>query len=303
MSAMAYAAPVHRDAMYAPRRHVAAEYTPPMQPAGYGRAARFNPKTADDDALSIIEGAPVTEPVQQPSSSLLSSKRTVSDAGSSANMMDLAGDLAPARSSGSNYYGIAMDWGKKSAPAAPTASMSQQNSYVAPAAPVAVNSGPNPYMQGIDFGQPAQAAPEPAASMIKQNSYLSQISFPKKRGEEPAYNAPSKGANDLTSFSWNEYADVADGRVQVQRPAKTQYIQQEETVDESKIQGMEARFEQSKVQGALSDWLAPMHESSAARKPKADQKQQEPSMPDDPEKIDPMAIDNYNNWAHSGTFQ
>merc|ERR1719359_1074671 len=179
MSAMAYAAPAHNDALYIPHRHVAASYTPPVQQLG-GRAASFNPNHGDDDALAIIEGAPV----QQPSSSLLSSRRTVSD---------------DSQSSGANYYGISMNWGKSAAPAAPAApvaSMSQENSQVevAPAAPVAVNRGPNPYLEGIDLGGSAMEAPKPAAAMISQNSYMSQISFPHKRGEEPAYSAPSKAA-------------------------------------------------------------------------------------------------------------
>lgn len=288
MSAMAYAAPARNDALYIPHRHVAAAYTPPVQQYG-GRAASFNPNKGDDDALAIIEGTPV----QQPSSSLLSSRRTVSDDSQS--------------SGGNTMYGISLDWGKSAAPAAPAApvaSMSQENARVAPAAPVAnflpvANTGPNPYLEGIDLGGSSMEAPKPAAAMISQNSYMSQISFPHKRGEEPAYSAPSKAANDLTSFSWNEYSDVADGRVQVQRPqVQTQYIQQADQVDESKIERVESRFEESKLKGALSDWLAPMHETPAARKPKA----AEPSMPDDPDKIDPMAMDKYNDWANSGVF-
>lgn len=124
--------------------------------------------------------------------------------------------------------------------------------------------------------------------MINQNSYLSQINFPAGRSA-PASGIPaSKADNELQSFSWDEYSGVASGKVQV-RPAavETQYLQR-----------MEDKIDETKVKGALSDWLAPPKD---ARKPVVHEQQQEDEQPG--EKIDPMAIDNYNSWAHSGAFQ
>lgn len=282
------------------------QYIPMPQPHaqynGRQNPLAFNAKSSDDDAMAIITGSPA--PAQ---ASLLSSRRTGNDDQDIMAMVGSGADLAPKQGA---YYGISMNWGKKAEPAAPepaapVASMSQQNSYVAPQPAPVANSDSNPYLTGIDLGssQPVAAAPQPEVSMLKKNSYMSQINFPMKRGEaeEAAAQVLNKGTGGLGSFSWDEYADVASGRVQVQRPpVQTQYIQSDDSVDASKFQRVEAKFEESKVKGALSDWLAPMHEEPAARKPRAEEKQEE--MPDDPSKIDPMAIDKYNDWARSGAF-
>lgn len=249
----------------------------------------------DSTSMSVLSilGGGSSDSAQSPtpSSSLISSRRSTQASSS----------WQASSGSQGNYFGISMDWGKKSAPAAPqhaayshgnpfafkrgddestldgilgtapTASMSQQNSYVAPAAPVA-------------------PAPKPAASMLTQNSYLSQISFPTAGRPAPAQTSVNKGSSDLASFSWDEYAGVADGSVKV-RPAQTMYMQQEQ------VQAVEEKFDESKIKGSLSDWLSP---TKPARKPVHQQEQQEEQAED---KVDPMAMDKYNDWAHSGNFQ
>jgi len=229
-----------------------------------------------------------------PQESLISSPQTAGASPSALNAdMDLvamaggASDLgAPAQSRAGQYYGISMNWGKKQA--APDASMAQQNSYVAPAqpAPPAMNRA-NPYLEGIDFGnQPAPMAPQPAVSMAAQGSYLESINFP-GTAAKPAAAKPAQ-ASGLSSFSWGEYAGVASGAVKV-APVQTQYMQV-----------VEDKFEQSKLKGPLTDWLSP---ESPKPKPhrRQQQEQQDEEQPGD--KVDPMAIDNYNSWAHSGVFQ
>lgn len=318
-----------------------AVYSPPVQHASYSRGnpLAFNSHKSDDDLMSIIDGgappsntyeapqpisevaisapvqravytppapvAPVqrvytppvqrveytppvqryTPPVQQveyaPTASLISSRRST-DAYSSAS--GSADDLMAMVRSGA-------DLGAPSAqyvPPAPVQSMEQ--------------SQPSQSYYGVSMDWGKQSAP--TASMSQQGSYLSSINFPTRRGEEPA-SAPTSNSDSLQSFSWNEYADVASGRVQVRRPAQTQMMQQqqqaqEEAMSESELAKMDEKFEKTKIQGALSDWLAPMHQAPAPRNSRAAE-QQEESLPGD--KVDPMAIDKYNEWAHSGSFQ
>jgi len=265
----------------------------------HGNPWAYKAKDDDEAMVNNVLGA-VSELKPSPaSSSLISSRRSSSDASASSlnadmdlmNMVGSGSDLGASaqrtQQSQGNFYGIKMGWGEKPAPAA----MSQQNSYVshAPVAP-AVNRA-NPYLEGIDLNNQAAPAPRaPEASMIKQNSYLSGINFP---GHQEAASAPVSKSDSslLSSFSWNEYADVASGKVQVRAaPVETQYIQR-----------VEDKFDQSKLKGSLSDWL----KADAAPAPKKAmvqvQNSDEESQPG--EKVDPMAIDNYNNWAHGNNFQ
>jgi len=260
----------------------------------HGNPWAFKAKDDDEAMVSNVLGAVSELKPSAPSSSLISSRRSSTEASSSSlnadmdlmNMVGSGSDLGASaprtQQSQGNFYGIKMGWGEKAAPAAPPASMSQQSSYVAPAV-----SHANPYLDGINFNNQAAPAPQaPEASMIKQNSYLSGINFP---GHQQAAAAPvSKSGSELTSFSWDEYSDVASGKVQPRRaaPVETQYIQR-----------VEDKVDESKLKGALSDWLV----SSDAPAPKKVQKKEEQERPE--EKVDPMAIDNYNNWAHTGTFQ
>lgn len=115
---------------------------------------------ADDVMMrTLVEG---DEPLVQdaaaaPRASLISSEHSTGVSSSLSMDMDLVDGINPM-----------LDWGKKSAPAASVASMSQQNSYVAPT-PVAGHA--NPYLEGIPL--PAPAAPQHAASMVKKSSLLS----------------------------------------------------------------------------------------------------------------------------------
>merc|ERR1719428_30247 len=97
-------------------------------------------KAGGDDAMSIINGGASAEPAApaapaMPPSSLISSRSALSQdmdlVGMAGSASDLGGAARTPQSQG-NYYGISMDWGKKSEPVAPVASMSQQSSYVAP---------------------------------------------------------------------------------------------------------------------------------------------------------------------------
>jgi hypothetical protein len=264
----------------------------------------FKPHDDDEAMVSNVLGAvsgltgssmpSAPRAPSMPSSSLLSSRRSTESAlnadmdlvGMAGSASDLGSSAGQEQANSGNYYGISMEWGKK-----PQASMSQQNSYVAPAQPSEpVMNRANPYLEGIDLGnQPASMAPKPAASLVKQRSYLESISFP---GTEvkPAEAPMAKGSNDLMGFSWGDLSGVASGAVQVNRPVETQYMQ----VVEDKV-------DQSKLKGALSDWLAPAAPSTNAVAHRRAQQAQHDEQPG--EKVDPMAIDNYNNWAHSGAFQ
>lgn len=263
--------------------------------SSHGDPWAFKPHN-DDEAMvssvlgqvSQLTGTSIPSAPSAPSSSLISSRRSSEASPSALNAdMDLVGMAGSASDLGAprgNYYGISMDWGKK--PAAPTASMSQQASYVAPAQPApAAQNRANPYLEGIDFGnQPVPVAQQPVASMVAKGSYLSEINFP--GSNRPAQAPMNKAANDLQGFSWGEYSGVASGAVKV-RPVETQYMQ----VVEDKV-------DTSKLKGALSDWLAP-DQPTPRRKPVAQQQEQEQPA----EKVDPMAMDKYNNWAQNGNFQ
>jgi len=169
----------------------------------------------------LVQGAPSAPP-----SSLISSKRSTDVSSSLSGDMDLVS-------------GIDLSWGKTSKPSASIASMSQQNSYVAPAR---VAGHVNPYLEGIDFN-----LPKPAASMIKQSSYLSTV--------------------------------------KVHSALKTKKIQRALVVDV---------LDQSKLKGALDDWLSA---KKPAEQPVVHEQQQEQKQFG--KKEDPMAMDTYNAWAHN----
>lgn len=232
----------------------------------------------DDDALvqGVLGAAAELVPSgpSAPASSLISSKRStggmkitrISPLSADMGLVSSAGgdsDAEPAptsQQSQSKFYGISMNWGK-STPEAPTASMSQQNSYVEPAAPVAALA--NPYLDGIDLGRPAVTKPE--ASMLSTQS-----------------------SSDLASFNWGDLSDVASGMVKM-RPAE------QPRVEAQFVQRVEDKLEQSKLKGALADFLAPPQQP--AMKPPAPQQRVQKQDEQPGEKIDPMAMDNYNNWA------
>lgn len=247
-------------AISAPVKRAPAVYT-------HGNPWAFKPKEDDEAMVQNVLGAVSELKASTPSSSLLSSKRS-SDASSALssdmNLVGLVGsgsDLGAAAPRNQNFYGISMGWGEKAAPAAPVASMSQQNLHVSQASVATEENHVNPYLSTINFPGVKQASPA----------------------------AVSKASDSLASFSWDEYADVASGRVKPPQPVHAEYIQQ---VDEKLV-----NFDQSKLKGALTDWLAP----TAPKKKKAlvqEEKQEEQSQP-----VDPMAIDNYNAWAHGGAFQ
>jgi len=259
-------------------------YSAPVHHASFthGNPWAFKAKTGDDDEAMVanVMGAVSELKGASPSSSLLSSQRSTEAAPSSALNADMdlisgSGGSAPS-AHGSNFYGISMGWGNKAAPAAPVASMSQQQAYVSQPVPAATNRA-NPYLTGIDLGNNQEApAPQPMASMIKQNSYLSTINFNNVHRQAPQ--APlGKAANDLTGFSWSEYSDVASGKSQPH--VETQYIQQ-----------MDAKVQDTKITGVLSDWLAPKEDAPVHKRVKRQEEQ--PA-----EKTDPFAMDEYNNWA------
>eukprot|EP00746_Dinoflagellata_sp_MGD_P031268 gnl/MRDRNA2_/MRDRNA2_174351_c0_seq1.p1 gnl/MRDRNA2_/MRDRNA2_174351_c0~~gnl/MRDRNA2_/MRDRNA2_174351_c0_seq1.p1 ORF type:complete len:250 (+),score=61.49 gnl/MRDRNA2_/MRDRNA2_174351_c0_seq1:103-852(+) len=81
-------------------------------------------------------------------------------------------------------------------------------------------------------------APKRRASMIKQSSSSSTVDFPMAQQAQASMN---KATNYLSSFSWNEYSDVASGRIKV-RPQMIHQVKVEDKLDQSKLQGALADF-------------------------------------------------------------
>lgn len=267
---------------------------------GHGNAFTFNAKKADDDAMSIITGG--APPSSEPVSELAISAPVQHASGISAqneHLLSILGGIGDSPSPSMSAVAIR----------APV----RRTQYTPPAQQY--SRGPmsyNPRKADDDImsmisgdSSPSDAGQVSQPSMIKQSSYLSQINFPMKQRvqeQEPAQ-VPHAG-NSLGSFSWDEYGDVASGRVQV-RPVQTQYIQQqvEDSVDDSRLQQMNQNYESSKVKGPLSSWLTPKYEAPDAQKPKVEETESESVSYDKKDPNDSMSMDNYINWAHSGAFQ
>jgi len=268
MSELAYSAPVSYSA-----------------PVVHGNPWGFNSKKADDDALSIIGvSAPEAEAALPPPS-----VHKVSLSASNEQLLSILSDSpAPVHHASYTQYTPHAQYSRGN-PLAYNAKHADDDLV----AMIGGDSAPS---------QPMAEAPQPAASMIKQSSYLSQINFPgaQTHQEQPAQVAQNDAS--LHSFSWGEYGDVASGKVQV-RPAQTQYLQQEETVSDTQLSQMDAKYEETKVKGgSLSSWLAPMHEAPVKPHVEENQEEENPSY----DKHDPnnaMAMDSYISWAHTRAFQ
>jgi hypothetical protein len=271
MSELAVWAPVHHEA--------------PMQPSFRGgNPWGFNAKKADDDALSMITGGSPSSAEEAP---LPAPVHHVALNPTNEQVLSILSDAATVH----------------------------HDAYTPPVQHAAYGRG-NPLafnarkadddalsIIGGDSAQsnaPVQEA-RPAVSMMKQNSYLSQINFPghKQQEESERVEAP-QGGNGVQSFSWGEYSDVASGKVQV-RPVETQYIQQQDQESVS-LEKMDEKYEETKVKGgSLTSWLTPLHEAPVARKPQ--QQEDESATYDKHDPNDAMAMDNYIDWAHSRNFQ
>eukprot|EP00746_Dinoflagellata_sp_MGD_P160749 gnl/MRDRNA2_/MRDRNA2_87646_c0_seq1.p1 gnl/MRDRNA2_/MRDRNA2_87646_c0~~gnl/MRDRNA2_/MRDRNA2_87646_c0_seq1.p1 ORF type:complete len:727 (+),score=204.54 gnl/MRDRNA2_/MRDRNA2_87646_c0_seq1:58-2238(+) len=269
MSELAYSAPVEH-----------ATFVPHGNPWG------FNAKKADDDALSIIGvSAPEASALPEPA------VHKVALSASNEQLLSILSDSpSPVHHASYTQYTPHTQYHGRQNPLAFNSKKSDDDL-------MSIIGGDS------SSSQPVAEVSQPAASMIKQSSYLSQINFPgapmKQREEQPA---EAQADGSLKSFNWGEYGDVASGKVQV-RPAQTQMMQQEETVSDSQLSQMDQKYEETKVKGgSLSSWLAPMHEAPAAPKaPVAENQEQESYGERDPNNA--MAMDNYIDWAHSRAFQ
>jgi len=270
---------------------------PVTQPTYYhGNPMAFNAKKADDDALSIITGGspPSSDDALsiQPISQLAVSAPVHHADGVSAMNEQVLSILGGTEPSSSQHTRPSMSAVAIASP------VRRQLSFNAKKADDDIMS-----MIGGDSSPSNAGEARPAASMIKQSSYLSQINFPMKdRVQQPAQVQVPHVNGGLQSFSWDEYGDVASGRVQTRR-APTQYIQQQvdDTVD---LDQMNQKYEAMKVKGgAISDWLAPKHEAAEAQPAKVEEKQESESAYDKKDPNDAASMDNYINWAHSGAFQ